>query len=174
MSGRSGAGTAPRITAVRPACAVEGGRITIEGTDLPTNGAGTPEVRLGPHQARVVHASRQVVSVIVPAGLDGGRTRVPVVAEVEALGAWLARAGAGPAFVLSPRAGASLADLAPSPPGETIRLLVGPEGGLSPREVERAGAAGFAGLRLGPRVLRTETAALVALAALQARWGDLR
>lgn len=78
MSGRSRAGAAPRITAVRPACAVEGGRITIEGTDLPSNGAGTPEVHVGPRQARVVHASRQVVSVIVPAGLDGGRTRVQV------------------------------------------------------------------------------------------------
>ena len=63
MSDRSRAGAAPRITAVRPACAVEGGRITIEGTDLPPNGAGTPEVHLGPRQARVVHASRQAVSV---------------------------------------------------------------------------------------------------------------
>lgn len=119
------------------------------------------ERRMAHWRAIAVHAAQQ-----------SGRTRVPEVAGIEDLGAWLARAG--PAFVLSPRAGASLADLAPSPPGETIRLLVGPEGGLSPREVERAGAAGFAGLRLGPRVLRTETAALVALAALQARWGDLR
>ena len=121
------------------------------------------ERRLAHWRAIAVHAAQQ-----------SGRTRVPVVAEVEALDAWLARAGTGPAFVLSPRAGASLSDLPPPAPGEPVRLLVGPEGGLSPREVERAGAAGFAGLRLGPRVLRTETAALAALAALQARWGDLR
>lgn len=78
MSESAGAGAVPRITSVRPACAVEGGRITIEGTDLPSNGAGTPEVRLGPHPARVVHASRRAVSVIVPAGLEGGRTPVHV------------------------------------------------------------------------------------------------
>ena len=121
------------------------------------------ERRLAHWRAIAVHAAQQ-----------SGRTRVPEVAGVEDLGVWLARAGAGPAFVLSPRAGASLAGLAPPAPGQPVRLLVGPEGGLSPREVERAGAAGLVGLRLGPRVLRTETAALVALAAFQARWGDLR
>jgi 16S rRNA (uracil1498-N3)-methyltransferase len=51
-------------------------------------------------------------------------------------------------------------------------LLAGPEGGLDPAERELARAAGFIGLRLGPRVLRTETAALAALAAMQAIWGD--
>ena len=125
--------------------------------------AARAERRIAHWRAIAVHAAQQ-----------SGRTRVPEVAGVEDLGAWLARGGVGPAFVLSPRAGASLSDLAPPAPGEPVRLLVGPEGGLSPREVGRAGAAGFAGLRLGPRVLRTETAALVALAALQARWGDLR
>ena len=127
--------------------------------------AARAERRLAHWRAIAVHAAQQ-----------SGRTRVPEVAGVEDLDAWLARvaAGTGPAFVLSPHAGASLSDLAPPAPGEPVRLLVGPEGGLAPREVERAEAAGFAGLRFGPRVLRTETAALVALAALQARWGDLR
>ena len=78
MSGRSTAGPQARITAVRPAQAVEGGRITIEGADLSPNGAGPPAVRLGPCPARVVRASRQAVSVIVPAGLAGGRTPVHV------------------------------------------------------------------------------------------------
>ena len=129
--------------------------------------AARTERRLAHWRAIAVHAAQQ-----------SGRTRVPELAEVEGLGTFLARGGngpaTGPAFVLSPRTGASLSDLAPPVPGEPVRLLVGPEGGLSPREVERAGGAGFTGLRLGPRVLRTETAALVALAALQARWGDLR
>ena len=53
-------------------------------------------------------------------------------------------------------------------------LLVGPEGGFSEREVDAARAAGFQSLQLGPRVLRTETAPLVALSLLQARWGDLQ
>ena len=88
-------------------------------------------------------------------------------------GTWRPRPEGGLKIVLSPQARASLPDLAPPAPGKTVRLLVGPEGGVAPREVEHARAAGFTGLRLGPRVLRTETAALVALSILQARWGDL-
>ncbi len=125
---------------------------------------GRAERRLAHWRAIAVHAAQQ-----------SGRTRVPEIAGIEHPDAWLARSpGAGPAFVLSPDADASLADFAPPAAGEPVRLLVGPEGGLSPREIERARAAGWTGLRLGPRVLRTETAALVALAALQAGWGDLR
>ena len=130
---------------------------------------GRAERRLAHWRAIAVHAAQQ-----------SGRTRVPEVAGIEHLDAWLAPwlacpgTGPGPMFALSPHADQSLPDFAPPAPGEPVRLLVGPEGGLSPREVERAEAAGFAGLRLGPRVLRTETAALVALAVLQARWGDLR
>ena len=52
-------------------------------------------------------------------------------------------------------------------------LAVGPEGGWSPGDRDALSAAGFEGLRLGPRVLRTETAGLAAMAALQSRWGDL-
>jgi 16S rRNA (uracil1498-N3)-methyltransferase len=52
-------------------------------------------------------------------------------------------------------------------------LVAGPEGGLGDRDVAALGAAGFSGLRLGPRILRTETAGLAALAALQALHGDL-
>ena len=57
-------------------------------------------------------------------------------------------------------------------PGTTIYLLIGPEAGLTDAEEARARTAGFDGITLGPRVLRTETAALAALAAIQARWGD--
>ena len=53
-----------------------------------------------------------------------------------------------------------------------IELLVGPEGGLSPEEESTAIAAGFQSLTLGPRILRTETAALAAIAAMQMLWGD--
>ena len=121
------------------------------------------ERRIAHWRAIAVHAAQQ-----------SGRTRVPEIAGVESLDAWLERPGPGPGLVLSPRATASVACLVPTGPGESIRLLVGPEGGLARREVERARAAGFAELRLGPRVLRTETAALVALGVLQAQWGDLR
>jgi 16S rRNA (uracil1498-N3)-methyltransferase len=53
-------------------------------------------------------------------------------------------------------------------------VLIGPEGGWAPAELEAAAAAGCTPLRLGPRVLRTETAGLAASAALQALWGDFR
>ena len=53
-------------------------------------------------------------------------------------------------------------------------LLIGPEGGFSQDECEDAGAAGFKAVSLGPRILRTETAAAAALAVIQSMWGDLR
>jgi len=55
-----------------------------------------------------------------------------------------------------------------------VILLVGPEGGLDAQEQALARQAGFRGIRLGQRILRTETAALAALAAIQALWGDFR
>ena len=58
------------------------------------------------------------------------------------------------------------------PPGRGIALLVGPEGGLADAELQQAAAAGFIATQLGPRILRTETAGLAALAALQAMSGD--
>jgi len=59
-------------------------------------------------------------------------------------------------------------------PRRAVDLLIGPEGGLEQAELELAGGFGFTALRLGPRVLRTETAPLAALAAVQMLWGDFR
>ena len=56
----------------------------------------------------------------------------------------------------------------------TIALLVGPEGGLSENEIGAAEQAGYSSLRLGPRVLRTETAPLAAIVLLQSYWGDMK
>lgn len=72
--------------------------------------------------------------------------------------------------LLSPRQARSLRDL--QPPAGSIVMLAGPEGGFSPEEERAALQAGFVPVRLGPRVLRTETAAVAALAAMQALWGD--
>jgi 16S rRNA (uracil1498-N3)-methyltransferase len=79
---------------------------------------------------------------------------------------------AGPRLLLAPDAPTSLAALAPGLTGAT--LLIGPEGGLSNREIDLAGRAGYVACRLGPRVLRTETAPLAALTVLQVLAGDLR
>lgn len=101
-----------------------------------------------------------------------GRNRVPEVAAIEPLDRWLARPAEAPLrLMLSPEAGLTLQAL---PPARSLELLIGAEGGLDPREVAMAEAAGFVGVRLGPRVLRTETAGLAALAAIQTLWGDFR
>jgi 16S rRNA (uracil1498-N3)-methyltransferase len=78
----------------------------------------------------------------------------------------------GQRLVLSPGSPASLAGLATI--SSRVELLIGPEGGLDDVELDAATATGFAPVRLGPRVLRTETAGIVALAVLQALWGDLQ
>ena len=76
-------------------------------------------------------------------------------------------------LVLDPRAAQSLSDLKAPHADKGILVLAGPEGGLSDAEITRAEQAGFIRLRLGPRILRTETAPLAVLAALQSLWGDL-
>jgi 16S rRNA (uracil1498-N3)-methyltransferase len=75
-------------------------------------------------------------------------------------------------LILEPTSPISLAGL--SSLGDHVDLLVGPEGGFSDSEIEAASGIGFKAVRLGPRVLRTETAGIAALAVLQALWGDLQ
>ncbi len=102
-----------------------------------------------------------------------GRNVIPEVAAIEEFTLWQrsqVKDEAPLKLLLDPEGGLCLRDL--PPPTAPILLLAGPEGGFDPAERKLARAAGFQGLRLGPRVLRTETAALAALAALQAIWGD--
>lgn len=102
------------------------------------------------------------------------RNRLPVVAEPQKLAQYLERAESDLKLVLHHRAELDLRRLerARGAPASAL-LLVGPEGGLSETEIDAALARGFLPLRLGPRVLRTETAPLAALAVLQFQWGDL-
>ena len=104
---------------------------------------------------------------------QSGRNRLPEVAAIVPLERWLAQPPAPGVcrLMLDPRAALSLRDL-PRPPDGRVELLIGAEGGLAPEEMEWAAQAGFGGVRLGPRVLRTETAGLAVLAALQSLWGD--
>lgn len=101
-----------------------------------------------------------------------GRARLPEILPTQTLPAWLASLDDAAALRLAllPEATASARDLRPGNAGAL--LAVGPEGGLGERDVALLGEAGFRGLRLGPRILRTETAGLAALAALQALHGD--
>jgi 16S rRNA (uracil1498-N3)-methyltransferase len=107
--------------------------------------------------------------VIASACEQCGRARLPTLAAPIALRDWVGVAPAG--WFLDP-----LAEVAPwqLPAMEAFTLVVGPEGGLGERDIATLRGAGFRGLRLGPRVLRTETAGLAAIAALQALHGDWR
>lgn len=117
---------------------------------------------------------RHWLGVIAGAAEQSGRTCLPGLAQIESLPDWLAEV-AGPdddyRLVLDPTAAQGLSDLGRT--ARTVTLLIGPEGGLSGAEVAGARRAGFEPIRLGPRVLRTETAAVAALAAIQSLWGDL-
>ena len=99
-----------------------------------------------------------------------GRNCVPEVAPIADLGAFLAApAGDELRLTLAPDAARELKSF---PSARSVVLLVGPEGGLSPSERARAEAKGYASVRFGPRVLRTETAPIAAIAAMQVLWGD--
>jgi 16S rRNA (uracil1498-N3)-methyltransferase len=107
--------------------------------------------------------------VIVAACEQSGRARLPELSAPMNLRDWLTVGS--PGWFLDPLAETTLGQL---PPVDTIRLVVGPEGGLGERDVAALRAAGFDGLRIGPRVLRTETAGPAVIAALQALRGDWR
>lgn len=101
-----------------------------------------------------------------------GRNRVPVVAPVMPLADWLPSVHdiRQIRVLLSPRASGGFECLPAAAPEEPVVLLIGPEGGLSNHEEERAREAGFTALSLGQRVLRTETAGMATLAALATHW----
>ncbi len=112
-------------------------------------------------------------SVIVSACEQSGRAQVPALSAPATL---VDAANGVPSDALrlthDPAGEHSLATMA-APAAATIAIAIGPEGGWSPRDRETLRVAGFEGLRLGPRILRTETAGLAAITALQSRFGDL-
>ncbi len=111
-------------------------------------------------------------AVAVAACEQCGRNRVPEVTAPVRLRELLQNSASGETRVLlSPVGTLGVRDLAPSPMGLTV--LIGPEGGLSESEQAEAVAAGFQAVRLGPRILRTETAAIAALTIIQRDFGDL-
>lgn len=109
--------------------------------------------------------------IALAAAKQCGRVRVPAVDAPRPLAAALAEPWPGlRVLAWEDEAAARLADLADRTPAVTV--LVGPEGGFETGEVAAARAAGFATVRLGRRVLRADTAALVAAALCQDRWGS--
>ncbi|MGC1329390.1 16S rRNA (uracil(1498)-N(3))-methyltransferase [Pseudomonas sp.] len=124
------------------------------------------EVRLKDERAEKRQAHWQQIAV--SACEQCGRSTVPVIHPPVVLADWLKACDAELKLVLHPVAEPLVSHEKPA----SLAFLIGPEGGLSDAEVSQAQAAGFHSARLGPRVLRTETAPVVALAVAQQLWGD--
>ena len=112
-------------------------------------------------------------NVVISACEQCGRNRIPEVKPLAELLPWLAQPATGLRLLLDPENGSGTASLPASAPS-AITLLIGSEGGFASHERSAAERSGFQPLRLGPRVLRTETAPLAAIAVLQTQWGDFR
>lgn len=126
-------------------------------------------IKLSPERAEKRRAHWQ--GIVISATEQSGRTHLADLAPVCGLREWLAqKPKQACGLMLTPRAPTRLVES--KRPDSPIWLLIGPEGGLAEAEVAAALSAGFMAVALGPRVLRTETAALAAIAAMQALWGD--
>ncbi|MFT0623245.1 16S rRNA (uracil(1498)-N(3))-methyltransferase [Ectopseudomonas guguanensis] len=126
------------------------------------------EVRLKDERAdkRIAHWRQVAISACEQCG----RSVLPLIHPPLELDAWLQQVEADLKLVLHPIAAALQSHAKP----DSLAFLIGPEGGLSDAEVDQAKGAGFHAARLGPRVLRTETAPVVALSVAQQLWGDLQ
>jgi len=110
--------------------------------------------------------------IAIAACEQSGRNTLPSIDTAQQFDNWIVKAKQGTQLILHPNATPSL-NMLPVP-DKSVLLLIGPEGGLSEKEITAAEANGFTPVRLGPRVLRTETAPIAALAAMQTLWGDFR
>jgi len=128
-------------------------------------------VRLSGERAEKRQAHWQ--GVIVSASEQCGRNRLVQLHALSEFRAWLATPSPAPRILLTPRATASLAGWAHGHAPQPVTIMIGPEGGFTLEEEDAALAAGALGLSMGPRVLRTETAGLAALALLAGAWGGV-
>ena len=126
-------------------------------------------VKLDPE--RLNKKIQQWQKIAIAACEQCGRNRIPEIRPAMDLEAWCAEPEDGLKLNLHPRASASINTL--PLPVERVRLLIGPEGGLTANEIAMTAQYQFTDILLGPRVLRTETTALTAITALQVRFGDL-
>lgn len=120
---------------------------------------------------RLEKKRQQWQKIVISACEQSGRAVVPEVLAPVSLSEWLGQSTQALKINLHPRAEHSIMGLPMS--ATRVRLLIGPEGGLTNEEIEQASDANYTEVLLGPRVLRTETAALTAITALQCKFGDL-
>ena len=112
-------------------------------------------------------------AVIVAASEQCGRNRLARLAPVDEFGRWIGQQDMHKRILLTPRGGQSLAQWARHQSPQAISLMVGPEGGYTVQEENAALERGALALSMGPRVLRTETAGMAAVATLNALWGGM-
>ncbi len=110
--------------------------------------------------------------IIISACEQCGRNRIPELHTITTLEQWLDQKSPGLKLILHPDSAATFDQLNLQP--EKIYLVAGPEGGFSEEEITQARENDCKAIKLGPRILRTETAALTALTACQVIWGDLK
>lgn len=128
-------------------------------------------VRLSAERAEKKTAHWQ--GIIVAASEQCGRNRLAQLGVPTDFGTWVKQPRDAPLLLLSPRAKTLLSDWARRSPPRDAVLAVGPEGGFTPAEEEMALACGAQAIGMGQRVLRTETAGLAAVAALNGIWGAM-
>lgn len=114
---------------------------------------------------------QQWQKIVISACEQSGRSSMPIVRPAMSLADWCSEQTAALKLNLHPRANGGISSLTID--SGRVRLLIGPEGGLSEAEIAMTEQQGFTDVLLGPRVLRTETAALTAISVLQSRFGDL-
>ncbi len=127
-------------------------------------------VRLSEERAEKRLAHWQAVAIA--AAEQCGRNRIPSIGGLQSFSNWVGQRDLHPRILLSPRATQSLSDWARHHPPQALSVMIGPEGGFSADEEAAAIAHGAICLSVGERVLRTETAGLAVLAALNALWGE--
>ncbi|PCH96375.1 MAG: 16S rRNA (uracil(1498)-N(3))-methyltransferase [Gammaproteobacteria bacterium] len=125
---------------------------------------------------RLAKKRGQWQKIVISACEQSGRCIVPEVAQPMFIQDWLQQETDALKINLHPKAKHSIMTLPleNTENNQRVRLLIGPEGGLCDEEIVQANKAGFEDILLGPRVLRTETAALTAITALQCRFGDFK
>ncbi len=128
-------------------------------------------VRLSPERAAKKRDHWQ--GIISAAAEQSGRNRLPHLAEPVDFHGWIQQQNLHRRILFSPRADQTLSDWARHHPPQAVALLIGPEGGFTEQEETAAISHGVLALSLGSRILRTETAGLAALAALNGVWGEI-
>jgi 16S rRNA (uracil1498-N3)-methyltransferase len=121
--------------------------------------------------SRVVKKQEHWQAVMISACEQSGRNTIPVLNATATFTDWLSTIQTPTRLILDPQANTGLSTI--TLPKPEVALTVGPEGGFSEAEIKQARRAEFIGVSLGPRVLRTESAAVASLTAVQCLWGDL-